>query len=457
MQPLWSSISDAFGRKPPFYACMAFFFIGSIVFALGQSMNTIIVGRVFQGFGGGGIDVLAEIVLADMTTLKERSTYLGLMAIPNAVGNIMGPIVGALFSNYVSWRWIGWINLPLLGFAAPLVIFFLKLRPVQLDTWLVDKISNLDWIGMVLVVSGITILVLPLSWAGSLFPWVSWQTLLPMFAGLVLLVVFAIFEAKPVAPIMPHRLFHSKTTNMTLAGAFIHGMILVALLQFLPLWYQAVGLRTAIQSAVSLMPTVITSVVFAAVSMMMVSVVGGYVWILRFAWIVLTLGTGLLALLNVDSSPSMRIGVPILWGMGVALLRLNMLPMQASVKRVDDTGAAIGLLMTIRLFGGLVGLTIVSTIFNSVFSSDIASVSDLLKGPLAPLADASNAVAFITEIRVVELAAESIKPVLEVYLSSFKAIFYAMTAFSGVGLITSMFVDEIDLSGKNLGRQRFEE
>lgn len=76
---------------------MGLFFIGSIVFATAQNMNTIIVGRVLQGLGGGGIDVLAEVILADMTTLEERSTYLGLMAIPSAVGNIMGPTVGALF------------------------------------------------------------------------------------------------------------------------------------------------------------------------------------------------------------------------------------------------------------------------------------------------------------------------------------------------------------------------
>lgn len=180
MQPVWASISNAFGRKPPLYVSMGLFFIGSIVFAVAQNMNTVIVGRVLQGFGGGGIDVLAEVILADMTTLEERSKYLGLMAIPMAVGNIMGPSVGALFSTYASWRWIGWINLPLLGIGTPLVFFFLKLRPVPLDASLAKNLERLDWIGMALVVVGITIFVLPLSWAGSLFPWVSWQTLVPL-------------------------------------------------------------------------------------------------------------------------------------------------------------------------------------------------------------------------------------------------------------------------------------
>jgi MFS family permease len=457
MQPLWASISDAFGRKPPLYICIAFFSIGSIVFALAQNMNTIIVARVLQGFGGGGIDVLVQIILADMTTLRDLSFYLGLMAIPMAIGNILGPAVGALFSNYVSWRWIGWVNLPLLGFGAPLVIFFLHLRPVQLDSSLAANLDRLDWIGMFLVVAGITIFVLPLSWAGSLFPWDSWQTLLPMLLGVALLVIFAIYEAKPAAPIAPHRIFRSKTANMTLVGGFIHGMILVSLLQYLPLLYQAVELETAIASAVSLLPTVITSVVISAASMMMVSVVGGYVWFLRLAWIMLTLGTGLLAIFDVGSSSSMRLGLPILWGAGVALLRLNILPMQASVKDIDDTSIAIGQLLTIRLFGGLVGLTVASTIFNSVFSTTIASLTETLKGPLTPLTDASNAIAFISKLRLLDVAPEILDPVLRVYLKCFKMIFYTMTGFSGLGLVTSMFVEEIDLSRKNLGRQRFEE
>lgn len=457
MQPVWASISNAFGRKPPLYVSMVFFFIGSIVFAVAKNMKTIIAGRVLQGFGGGGIDVLAEVILADMTTLQERSKYLGLMAIPMAIGNILGPTVGALFSNYASWRWIGWINLPFLGISTPLVFFFLKLRPVPLEESLIKNLKRLDWIGMVLVIVGITIFALPLSWAGSLFPWAAWQTLLPMLLGVMLLVVFAFYEAKPASPIVPHQIFSSKTANMTLAGGFIHGVVMVSLLQYLPLLYQAVELETAILSAVALLPTVITSVVVAAVSMMLVPLFGGYTRVLRLSWVILTLGTGLLALFDVGSSSSMRFGLPILWGVGIALLRLNLLPMQASVKNVDDTGLAIGQFLTIRMFGGVIGLTIASTIFNTIFSKSIASSTVQLTGPLAPLRDASNAVAFIEQLRSLDVSSETLDQVLTVYLKCFQTIFYTMTGFSGLGLVTSMFQDEIELSDQNLGNQRFED
>ncbi|KAJ5721869.1 MFS transporter [Penicillium malachiteum] len=457
MQPVWASISDAFGRKPPLFVSMALFFIGSIVFAIAENMDTIIIGRVLQGFGGGGIDVLSEIILADMTTLQERSKYLGLMGIPSAIGNILGPCVGALFSTYASWRWIGWMNLPFLGAATPLLFFFLKLRPVKLDASLGSNVARLDWIGMMLMIIGITIFVLPLSWAGSLFPWASWQTLLPMLLGVVVLVGFGFYEAYPVSPVVPHRLFHRMTANMTLVGVFFHGAVLVSLLQYLPLLYQSMQLETPIMSAVALLPTVITSVVFAVISMMMVPLFGGYAWLLRFSWVILTLGTGLLALFNIGSSESMRYGLPILWGIGVAMLRLSLLPMSASVKDANDTGLAIALLLAVRMLGGLVGLTVASTIFNTTFSNLISSSSIELTGSLAPLGDAANAVNFIDELRSLDISASVLDPVLRVYLRCFQNIFYTMTGLGGLGLLASFFIAEIDLNRKNLGNQAPEE
>ena len=436
---------------------MVLFAVGSLVFALAHNMGNIILGRILQGLGGGGLDVLAEIILADMTTLQERSFYLGLMALPISIGNILGPSISALLSSFVSWRWIGWVNLPLLGFATPLVVFFLRLRSVPRDASLIASLKRLDGVGMILSVTGVTIFVLPLSWAGSLYPWGSWRTLLPMLLGVAILIIFAIYEAYPAAPIVPHRIFRSKTANMTILGGFTHGMIMFSVLQYLPLFYQAIELETIIGSAVSLLPTSVISVVVAAGSMMMVAVVGGgYRWVIRAAWTVLTLGTGLLALLNLESSSSMCFGLPILWGVGVALLRLLLLPMQASVENVDDTGLAIGQLLTFRLFGGLVGLAVASTMFSTVFSASISSTGRLT-GPLTQLNNADEAIAFIPELRKLDVSREILDPVLKIYLKSFRTIFYTMTGLGALGLVTSLFTDDLELSRTDLGLQRFEE
>ena len=123
-----------FGRKTPLLLSIALFVAGSLALALARNMRTLIAGRVLQGIGGGGIDVLADVILADMTTLEERSLWLSLVGIPIAVGNIMGPVVSALFTARVSWRWLGSLHLPFLGASLPLFVVYLRLTAVDPDT-----------------------------------------------------------------------------------------------------------------------------------------------------------------------------------------------------------------------------------------------------------------------------------------------------------------------------------
>ena len=437
---------------------MALFTFGSLTFALAQNMETIIAGRVLQGLGGGGIDVLCEIILADMTTLEERSFWLGMLALPISLGNILGPTIAAIFSTYASWRWLGWVNLPFLGVAFPLVIFFLRLRSVRLDSSFTSSFRSMDWIGIVLYLIGITIFVLPLSWAGSLYPWNSWRTLLPMLLGVLVLLIFAFYERQPAAPLVPHRLFRSRTANVTLVGGFMHGVILFTIIQYLPLLYQAVQLETVIGSAVDLLPTSVLSVVVAVGSSVLVGVVGGgYRWIIWSSWIILTVGTGLLALLDQTSSSSMRLGLPIIWGVGIAPRRLLHLPMQASVKNVDDTSLAIGQLLTFRLFGGVVGLAVASTIFSSIFSTSASSNNQRFTGPLVPLQQSGEAVEFIPQLRQLNSVSIDLDPALSVYLQSFRTIFYTMAGCAGVGFIASLFMEELDLHRTERTRQQFED
>jgi MFS family permease len=418
-------------------------------------MKTVIVGRILQGLGGGGIDVLVSVILADMTTLCERSKYLGLMAIPSAIGTIMGPFVGAFFSTYLSWRWIGWINLPLLGLGGLLVLFFLNLRTVSRGKTLSSKLGLVDWTGMILFITGITALCVPVSWAGSLFQWASWQTLLPLTSGVALLAFFSWYESKPSAPVVPHRLFKTKTGNAALIGGFVHGMILTPLLQYLPLLYQAVFLRTAISSAVYLLPTVIMSALVTAASMMLVSALGGYVMLIRTGWCIAILGIGLLTILDVQSSDSMLYGLPILWGQGVSMLRILMLPIQASVKDVNDEGLATANFLTIRMFGALLGLAACSPIFAHSFSTSISKVAFEQDELLTPLKDAHNAVNFIENLRTLNRGILIFDQVLQAYLVSFRAILYTMAVLSALGLLSSMFLAEISLKRERRGNQSF--
>ncbi|KAI2473535.1 major facilitator superfamily domain-containing protein [Annulohypoxylon bovei var. microspora] len=162
-QPVYTSISNAMGRIMLLYSSFFFFTISSIVFSVAQDTGILITGRVIQGLGGGGLDVLNEIILADMTALKERPSYLGYLSIPISVGTILGLILGGLFSQYATWRWIGWINLPVSAIGLVLVVGFMKLKAI--NSSFREKIRRIDWAGMALFAAGYTLFASPIVWA----------------------------------------------------------------------------------------------------------------------------------------------------------------------------------------------------------------------------------------------------------------------------------------------------
>ncbi|KAL4968632.1 MFS-type transporter sphD [Aspergillus stella-maris] len=456
VMPIITSLSDVLGRKIPLYASFIVFLTGSIVFAVANNMSVLIVGRVLQGLGGGGLDVLGEVVLADITTLKERPLYLGLFSIPMAGGAICGPIVGAALAENATWRWIGWINLPLGVTGLLLFIFFLKLKP--LDTSLAAKALNLDWTGMLLYLIGSTLFSLPLSWAGALYPWSSYRTLIPFILGICFLAAFGIYEARPLNPVFPYRIFKSRTAAATLLGAFMHGAVLNGGLLYLLLSFQATFRDTPMRSAIEVLPICVFIVVFSIVGALAVEVLRRYRLLTLAAWPCLVVGVGLFALWKPGVSDGMKYGPQVLAGTGLGVLfTITTFPMNASQK-VDDAGLAIGIMVSFRMFGSMTGLAIGSTVFHSVFEGRIASLAlGEAGGGLGVLRDVREAVGFIPLLREFDgLNVVGYEGVIEAYRVSFMAVFLALTGLGAVGLAASFFVRELSLESEEVGRQGFE-
>jgi MFS family permease len=453
-QPIYSSFSDVLGRLGPLYMSMLFFTVGSIVFAAAHSMSIVIFGRILQGLGAGGLDVLGEIIIADMTTLKERPLYLGLLGLPMAAGSIAGPVVGALLCQFVSWRWLGWINLPLLAATFVLVLSFLRLRPVEGS--LSHKLRQLDWSGLVLFAIGCTSIAVPLSWSGTMYAWSSWKTIVPIAVGLVVLIILGIYEAKPAQPIFPHRIFRSTTAVSVLVGTAIHGLLVYTGLWYLPLFFQAIKREAPLQSAVSIMPLSVITVVFAMLSPILVEQIRRYRLNIWLGWIFLAIGMGLLSVWNQTSSKAVLSIVQVIAAVGTgSLYTILIIPMQASVPHIDDTGLAVGIQVTFRLIGALIGLSVGSTIFSNIFGQHINAI-DSLPESLAILRDSSKAIEFISSLRELDLSPETMEPVISAYLASFQGVWYFLAAVAVLGFISSLSIRELSLEQEDMGRQRFE-
>ncbi|RYP35064.1 hypothetical protein DL767_003969 [Monosporascus sp. MG133] len=455
-QPIYVSISDVLGRKPPLYASLVLFVVGAIVFAVADNMAVLIAGRLVQGLGGGGLYVLQDIILADITSLKERPMYLGLLAIAMALGTVSGPIVGALLSDFVDWRWIGWINLPIVGVSFLAFVFFLRLRAIPMS--FMDKLHRLDWFGMLLFAVGATAMALPLSWAGALYPWSSWRTLVPFVVGLVILAIFGFYERKiPVEPALPFRIFSNITSISSLITGFVHGMVMYTMLQYLLLFFQAVFLEPPLKAALSSLPVCCLAVAFSFIAPVIIQLTRRYRLLLWLGWVILTVSLGLWCLVGQTTSRAEVYVFQSMLGVGIGtVFTSSQVPMQASVIHVDDTGLAVGTLIVIRLFGALVGLSIGSTVFNSVFQQSIAALGTLPE-PVRALDDASQAINFIPVLRTLDLPSEFMTSLIEAYRVTFRAIWIVMTCLSGVGLCVSLLIKELTLEREEVGRQGFEQ
>ncbi|KAI0165409.1 MFS general substrate transporter [Hypoxylon sp. FL1284] len=454
VQPIYTSVSNVTGRIIPLYASFLLFILGSIVFASARDMGVLITGRVFQGLGCGGLDVLNEIILADITTLKERPLYLGLLAVPMAGGTILGPIVGGLLSQYTTWRWIGWINLPVSGLGLLLVALFLRLKAI--DQSFRQKLRRLDWSGLLLFTIGCALFTSPLAWAGAMFQWSSWKTLLPLLLGVAILFIFGWHESRSKEPVFPYRRFKSRTAWTTLLASFLHGAVTFSIVFYLPLFFQAAYLNTPLQAAISILPLCATSVPFGIISAVVVEVVRKYQVLVLASWVFTAVGTGLFTLWTQYASLAAKASFQIIFGIGTGtLFSILNLPIQASVPSIDDMGTATGILVSIRLFGGLVGLAICSTVFNNVFASRISPLGPL-PGALAVLNDGRNAIEFIPLLADVDVVPELLESVVEVYRYSMFTIFWMLAGIATAGFFVSLLIEEKSLEREDLGRQQFE-
>ena len=255
--PLWGKISDIWGRKPIILVANVIFMIGSLVSALANSIGMLIAGRVVQGIGGGGLVILCNICVSDLFSMRDRSKYFGILGGVWAVASGVGPILGGVFTEKVSWRWCFYINLPLDGLAFIMLVLFLKLETPK--TPIVAGLKSIDWVGVLLIIGGVVTFLFGMESGGQTKPWGSAYTICLVVFGIFIIFLFFINEWKFAKyPIMPLRLFKDRSNMATLGVCFCHGFVFIGATYYLPLYFQTVLEATPILSGVYLFPLVLS-------------------------------------------------------------------------------------------------------------------------------------------------------------------------------------------------------
>ncbi len=362
--PIYGKLSDLFGRKPIFLFGIVLFLVGSALSGTSQSMTQLIAFRAFQGLGTGALTPIAIAVVGDLFTPRERGKWQGVTGAVFGLSAIIGPTLGGWITQYSSWRWIFYVNLPV-GLLALLVLIFLMptLRGKA------QKVS-IDYIGAALLVAGTVPLLLGFTFAGSQYAWLSPQIIGLLGGSLVMGVAFVIYEAwlerRDGQPIIAPSLFKNSIFAVSTLVTFIFGMGLFGAVFFIPLYVQGVVGSSATNSGLVLTPLTLTLVVSSIVSGQLVSRLGKYKWLASIGMLVSVGGALLLLRLDVNSDNTDVLLALLVFGLGMGFgMSLYTLIVQNAIP--NKIGQATAALTFFRSIGGTIALAAMGSVLNSAY------------------------------------------------------------------------------------------
>ncbi|KAI0845707.1 putative MFS transporter [Daldinia vernicosa] len=448
IQPTVASMSHILGRRIMLYVSSAGFVGGSLIAALAGNFNVVLIGRTLQGAGGGGLIVLLEILISDLVPLAHRGTWFSINSAMWGIGTATGPLIGAGFAQDITWRWIFWINLPIVGVGMLLVTLFLK--QAQVPGHIVEKLKKFDWLGSVLFSVSSACFLFGITTGGVAFPWSSYQALLPLIIGFLGMLCFVYWEfCFATDPIVDRRIFATWTAISAYIQTMLHGLILYAAIYFLTLFYQAVKLYSPVTSAIALLPETIGLSLSSVAVGALTGMTKKYRWALWGGWVLTTAGSGLLYLLGTGTTVTQWVFLNIPFGIGVGMLfTAELLAIQAATKP-ELNGEAAGFFSFIRIFGQALGVAVSGVIFQNSLKQKLFRIPGFASLADEYSRDATAIVALIHDMADGDTKARMI----QAFSDALSSIWLSLIAFSAAGLLLSLTVKGYSMTQEHVTAQ----
>jgi len=380
--PLFVKLSDIYGRRLILLWAIGIFIAGSIACALAPTIWFLILARGLQGIGGGGLLPIAQTIIADLLSPRERPIVQGRTSIMFMSASILGPVLGGLLTDHLHWSLIFWINLPL-G-AVALVMTERALRRLPRN----ERPHHLDVIGAALMVGAALLLMLALAWGGTHYPWSSWPIVALLAGSAAFWVLFALRLLTAREPFIPLAILRGRVTSTITCAAFFGVGTIIGITIYTPLYCQAVLGLTASSSGLALIAFMGGTVVGSLITARLMVQLTHY---MRVPIVGLFLAIAALLVLARDPAGH-SIGSVVLFlfllGCGVGpMYPMSTILMQNAVKP-HQLGTATGTLNFFRTLGGAIIVAIFGAIVlgGGTDGSKIVSLESLAAahGDLAP-------------------------------------------------------------------------
>lgn len=378
--PIYGKLSDQFGRRPMMMIGVSLFLFGSLLCGLSQEMWQLIVFRGIQGMGAGAIFPIALAVIGDLFSPRERGKYQGLFGAVFALASILGPALGGVLTDTISWHWIFLINLPL-GLVALMVLW--RLLPSVSHPEVVRKV---DYLGAAVFTAALVPFLLGLTNAQS-GDWTDPQVGGLILIGLALGAVFIWVESRAIEPILPLELFRNRTVAASITATFLITFGFFGGVIFIPRWFQFVLGSSATESGYQMLPLMLGVMLSSIISGQIVARTGRYKWLAVGAMTTAAVGLYLMTNLRVDTPVTTVWIWMLITGLGIGpSFSIFTIVVQNAVGR-HMLGAVSSALTFFRQVGGSVGLAMAGAIFGSTLNAELPrQLTD--EGVPQPLVDA---------------------------------------------------------------------
>ncbi|WP_461069969.1 MDR family MFS transporter [Streptomyces pseudoechinosporeus] len=434
---LVGKFGDMYGRKTVFATSTIIFITGSFFCGLSNGMTMLIASRAVQGIGAGGLMVTATALIADVIPLRERGRYQGAMGAVFGASTVLGPLLGGFFTDYVSWRWCFYVNVPI-----AFVVVILTMKNIPQVKAVVKPI--VDYLGIATVSIGASSLILATSWGGSEYAWSS-PMIIGLFAvGVLAMVLFCLVEIRAPEPMLPMRLFKNSVFAVCAVLSFVVGFAMLGAMTYLPPFLQYVDGEDATFSGVRTLPMVIGLISTSMYSGNVVSKTGRYRVFPIVGALVTALGLYLLSLMDRSTSTWLESLFMLVLGAGLGLsMQILTIVVQNTVD-YKDLGTATSGVTFLRTLGSSFGTAVFGTIYANSLESDLAhgiregaATGTVPAEQLARAAQSPQALHQLPDAAAI--------PVIDAYAHSMSGVFLWTVPVALIGFVVALFLRQVTL------------
>lgn len=431
--PLYGKISDQLGRKKIFQVAIVIFLIGSALCGLSQNMDQLIFFRGLQGIGAGGLMALVFAIIGDIIPPRQRGRYQGYFGGVWALSSIAGPLLGGLFTDHLSWRWIFYINLPfgLIALSAIAARLHLPVRKIQ---------HRIDFPGAILLAGAVVCLLLVTVLGGATYAWTSTPIYGLAGSGILLALLFIIWESRAKEPIIPLRLFKNDIFTVSSALSFLSGAAMFGAMTFIPEYQQVVRGYSATKSGLLMLPMVAGLMMAMIPSGRLISKIGKYRLFPIVGTGVTTIGLWLFSHISLTTSQLMLSAWMVVLGLGIgSYMQVMTLAVQNSVDR-KDMGTATSVVTFFRSMGASFGTAIFGAILTARLTHYL--IADL---PASVSSHISTKSLQQSTAGMAHIPAGILHDILVAFSSSFHDVFLVTVPFALLTFVVSFFLRETPL------------